>query len=161
MSKTKKNDDISIRNLLPRPAKFKLAQFPDFEFKLKPCTGGMLVNMANAFGDVESLLSTPSVENISKIAMSLLEHEGKTKFKMQEVKVIDNLTGEETDEKIGGYILLMHSIRGTAEQYSIYGAILKSMGYSDKDADGMMEQLHAGVDKLVNDKLEESKNEKK
>ena len=149
-----KESEISLENLLPSPSSFKLNQFEGHLFKLKPCTGGILFDISQKLGDVEKLLSIPSAENISKIALMLMEYESAVKFKKQTVKTIDALTGEEGEADMGGYVLLMHSIQGINEQYSIYGAILISLGYSKEDSDKTIKKLKDGINKVVNNEID-------
>jgi hypothetical protein len=145
---------IDLTSLMPTKSTFKLTQFGDFEFALKPCTGGLLVSLSTDVGDIEKLLSMPSAENVSKIAMGLMEYESAVKFKAQEVKIINPLTGEDTVKKMGGYELLMNSIQGINEQYNIYGAILQSMGYGKKESDDMVKKLKDGINKVINNHAE-------
>jgi len=155
MSDEKKAEIIKLEDLIPSSSSFTLKMFEDFEFKLKPCTGGMLIEMTRAIGNIESLLANPNAENISKIAMSLFEYDSAVKFKKQTVKTIDVNTGDESEAEIGGYFLLMHSISGTAEQYSIYGAILKSFGYDQTRIDDLIKKIKDSMNDAVNNKINE------
>lgn len=152
-------NELRLEDLIPLPTSFKLKQFKEFEFMLRPCTGGMLVDMAHNIGNIETLLGNPGVENISKIALFLMEYESACKFKKQQVKVID-LEGNEKDIEIGGYKLLMQTIQGIEEQYSIYGAILLSLGYKKEKADTLIKKIKDGFNQLVNDRVEESSKKK-
>lgn len=157
-------DEIKIENLIPSSSSFKLEMFKGFEFKLNPCTGGMLVDMSRKIGDIEKLLSIPSAENISKIAIMLMEFDSAVKFKKQKVKTIDVMTGDENEVEIGGYTLLMHSIQGVNEQCAMYAAVLISLGYSKKNADKVIKKLKDGINKVINnevDKLSKKKMKKK
>ena len=156
-----KKEEIKLEDLIPVSSMFKLAQFKDFEFNLRPCTGSMLISMSEQFGDVLDLIKTPSVENISKIAMSLMEHESAVKFKKQKVKFIDVVTGDENEMDVGGYSLLMQTINGLSEQYAIYEAILVSFGYGKKQSAEMIKGLKAGVNKMVSDSLKDPVKKKK
>lgn len=144
-----------IASLIPTNSSFKLKQFDDFEFQLKPCTGGQLAEMNNRIGNVEALMATPTSENISKIALSLMDYESSLKFKKQTVKFIDTMTGEETEEDIGGYKLLMRAIGGINEQYQIYKAILESIGYSKEEAKRISDQLRDGISGEINKAADE------
>ena len=150
-----KESSIKLENLIPISSIFKLNQFKDFEFKLKPCTGGILIDMSKSIGVIEELLTVPNAENVSKIAMSLMEYESALKFKKQNVKFVDVMTGDENEVEIGGYKLLMHAIQGITEQYLIYGAILKSMGYGEKRTEEMIKKLTDGMNKMVNETLDD------
>ncbi len=151
--------ELKLEDLIPLPTSFKLKQFKDFEFNLRPCTGGMLVYMAHSIGNIETLLANPSIENISKIALTLMEYDSAVKFKKQQVKIID-LEGNEKEIEIGGYKLLMQTIQGIEEQYSVYRAILLSLGYKKEQADDLIKKIKDGFNKLVNDKLDERSKKK-
>ena len=154
---------IELENLLPSSSEFKLKQFENQVFKLRPCTGGMLVEISKNVGNVEKMLSMPSAENISKLSLALMEYESAKTFKVQNVKLIDVMTGEEVEKKIGGYELLMHAIQGIKEQFDIYRAILESLGYSSEQANDTVNKLKDGLNKMVNSEInrEEEKLDKK
>ena len=153
--------EINLENLIPTSSVFELKQYDNFEFKLRPCTGGMLVDMTEMLGNLEDLLGIPNAENISKIAMFLLEHSSAVKFKKQKVKIINTLTGDETEIDMGGYRVLMHSIRGINEQYNIYKAILLSLGYDEEKSNDMIKRLKEGINKLVNNEINNESKKKK
>ena len=147
--------EISLESLIPKATSFTLRQFGEFCFKLRPCTGGMLVDMTHSIGNIETLLGAPSIENISKIALTLMEYSSAVKFKKQQVKIID-IEGNEKEIEIGGYKLLMQCVQGIEEQYSIYRAILLSLGYKKDQADDLIKKIKDGFNQLVNDRVEES-----
>lgn len=155
-----KQEEISLENLIPTSSSFKLTRFVDFEFNLKPCTGGILVEMGRKLGNIETLLSVPSAENISKLALMLMEYDSAVKFKKEKVKIIDVLTGDEDEIEMGGYKLLMHSIQGLKEQYDIYRCILQSLGYGVEQADNVINKLKDGMNKAVNDKVKDDSKKK-
>jgi len=151
-----KDSKINLENLMPTPSCFSLKQFGEFEFKLKPCTGGLLMDISRKIGNVEKLLGNPSAENISKMAMMLMEYDSAVKFKKQTVKTIDVLTGNEEDVDLGGYVLFAHSIQGIGEQFNIYGAILRSLGYKKEQTDDIIKKLKDSANDIVNNEIDKS-----
>lgn len=147
------NKEIDLAELIPGPSSFKLIQFDEFEFRLKPCTSGRLIEMTDRLGNIEKILALPTAENVSKIAMMLMEIDSAQKFKKQKVKIIDVMSGDEIEAEIGGYKLMMECISGIKEQYSIYGAILRSLGYTKKDSEKIVKKMTDGINKVVNDEL--------
>lgn len=153
--------EISLENLIPQKSTFKLQKFPDFEFNLEPCTAGKMIDIGHKFGDVEKLLSIPSAENVSKLALSLMEYNSAVKFKKQNVKTIDAVTGEESEADIGGFLLMAHCLNGMAEQFDVYRAILESIGYGKDQAKNTIDKLKDGINKMVDHSLNEDKKVKK
>lgn len=149
---TKNEERVDIINLIPKNSEFSLSQFKNEKFKLVPCTGYKLMEISQSLGKVEDLLSYPTAENISKLAMSLMDYKSASKFKKQNVKKIDVLTGEESTESIGGYRLLMSCISSISEQYDIYGAILVSLGYGNSKVKEMVDSLKNGVSEISSGK---------
>lgn len=156
-----KKNEIKLENLIPKSSTFKLKMFKDFNFKLNPCTGGMLIKISQKFGDVEELIGNPSAENVSKLAMMLMEYESAIKFKKQTVKTIDVLTGDEAETEVGGYILFANCIQGVGEQFGVYGAILKSLGYGSEQTDSIIKKLNESINGIVNKRIDESLKKKK
>lgn len=148
-----KESKIDIQDLIPQPSSFKLKMFEGFKFKLKPCTGGMLIDIANTLGNIQDLLSLPNAENVSKIAMALMEYESAVKFKKQSVKTIDVMTGDESEIDIGGYSLLMHSIQGLSEHLDVYGAILMSLGHTKQNANKVLKEMKDTINGTVNSEI--------
>lgn len=147
-------NEVKLEELLPTGSIFNLKRFNDFEFLVQPCTTGKLMDMTKRLGDIEKLLTIPSAENVSKIAMMLLDYDSAIKFKKQTVKIIDVMTGDETETEIGGYKILMHSIEGIKEQYSIYKCILLSLGYGENKASNIINELLESMNKSVNETIE-------
>lgn len=142
-------EKIDISSLIPTESKFLLGQFPGIEFKLTPCTGGKLAEMNKRFGNVEKLLAMPDAESVSKIALSLMEFESAKHFRKRKVSYIDPLTGDEVETEDGGFSLMSKSIAGLNEQWSVYEAILISLGYEDSKAKATVKQLKEGFDKAI------------
>ena len=151
--------EIELENLIPSNSSFELNQFPGHVFELRPCTGGMLIDMSKKIGNIEKVLSIPSAENVSKMAMMLMDYDSAVKFKAQKVKTIDVLTGKEEVTEMGGYKILMHSIQGISEQYDVYRAILESLGYAKDKSSEIIKELKSGINKIVNQDI--NKKEKK
>lgn len=149
-------NNFRIEDLIPTDSIFKLKRFGDIEFKLKPCTGGMLISMSKRIGNVEAMLTNPSGENISKMALSLMDYESAKHFKQQQVKIVDVITGEESEETIGGFAILLHSMGGIKEQYSVYGAVLESMGHDKQKVKKVIDDLIKSLSDAVQDKIEGS-----
>lgn len=147
-------NEIKLEELLPISSTFSLKRFDDFEFLIQPCTTGKLMDMTKRLGDIEKLLTIPSAENISKIAMMLLDYDSAVKFKKQKVKIIDVMSGDEVETEVGGYKILMHSIEGIKEQYSIYRCILLSLGYGKEKTDGIIKELISSMNKNVNETIQ-------
>ena len=147
-------NEIKLEELLPISSTFKLKRFDDFEFKVQPCTTGMLMEMTKRLGNIEKLLTIPSAENVSKIAMMLLDYDSAVKFKKQTVKIVDVMSGEEIETEIGGYKILMHSVEGIKEQYLIYRCILLSLGYGENKTESIIKELIESMNKNVNEKIE-------
>lgn len=146
-------DDIKLENLIPSPSTFDLEKFPDMTFNLKPCTGEKYIEMAKELGDLESVIATPSAENISKLAMILMSPDSAEKLKEQKVRVID-INGKVKKIKMGGYILLMYLITSIDEQYKIYGAVLKAFGYSEKITKEIIKELTIEVKESLKKKTQ-------
>lgn len=144
---------MDITQLRPTIAKFKLNLFGDYEFKLKPCTGGMIIDMSEMYGPVDAMLYYPTVANVSKLAMYLFDYDSSAKFKKQSVKYINVENGEEETKEIGGYKLLAHSIQGVNEQMEVYKAILTSMGYKKEDTEKMAKQFIDNINGVVEENL--------
>ena len=140
---------FDIGDLVPVRSSFTLAQFGDEEFYLEPCTGGKLIEISKTIGNIDRILSVPSAENISKLALMLMNYESSVHFKVQQVKKVDVLTGEESTEKIGGYKLLAACIRGMKEQFAIYKAILLSVGYEESMAEELVGELKKSIEDAV------------
>ena len=129
-------ESIKLQNLFPKPATFTLKQVENRTFHLDPCTPLKMMEIEETFGNFENMIAKPSAENVSKLALSLMTNEDKIFFKQQTVKTIDVITGESKEIKIGGFKLLMNLVLlSVSEIYSIYAAILESIGLDRKEID--------------------------
>lgn len=155
-------EKIDLGTLFPSSSKFKLSQVKDKEFKLKPCTPAIMMEIDKRFGSMENLLAYPDAKNISILALSLMEDEDKLFFSKRAVKTIDIYTGDEEMREIGGVDLFMSLISlSVTELYQVYGAILESIGLDKKEIDGIIKMYKDGINKIANKEIDQTVKKKK
>lgn len=147
---------MKIQNLIPKKSSFRLSAI-DADIELLPCTARRMVKMAEVLGgEIEQMLAMPNADNVSKMAIMLMAPESMEHFKKQKVTLID-LEGNIEESEIGGAALLMNLIYGVSEQFSIYIAILESLGWPKEKAEDQAQRYIDAVNGIVEKKIEDSK----
>lgn len=146
---------IKINELLPTESSFKLSLARTKEFKLRPCTIGLLAEMNELIGNVESMLSTVSLEGVCKIALFLMNHDDALFFKKQTVKFVDVITGDEKEKSTGGYKLLMSLVKNVNEHCDIYSSVLDSLGHDKEKTKEIIKKFIDSLNGVINKSIDE------
>lgn len=150
-----------INKIKPRKSAFKLEQFGEDEFVLRPCTARILAEMNDNIITLEELLKTPSAENTAKAAMFLMEIDSARRFGKQEVEYMNVETGDIETKTIGGYRLLMDVITGFDDQMKVLSAVLRSTGFSEDQVKGIVEEITDSINKYIDQSIKEQSVKKK
>lgn len=148
-----------ISKVVPKRSFFQLKVFGDEKLYLAPASAKKLLEIENKYGGIETILSVPSAENLSKTALSLMEISSAKKFIKQKIECFDVETGEVNEKYIGGYELLMESISGFNEQFGILRAIMESLGFKQSEAQLVIDEITKKINGKV-DHIEKKSQEK-
>ena len=104
-----------LTDLKPTNASFFLS-LPNRQFTLRPCTPQDIIELGEIGVDVEYVIKSPLANDLCRIALYLMVFEDAKEFKTQNVRKINVDTGEETEETLGGFKLLVKLIGSIKEQ---------------------------------------------
>lgn len=126
---------MKLEDLNPKDAVFKINQFGDQEFTIRKFTLSDEIWLNQTFGtSLQEIFKSVDMDAISRIIFHQLAPDDKLVFQKQNVKLVNDDTGEVTEETIGGYRLLQKCIpggvSGTIEKTVLLNALLETLGVS-------------------------------
>ncbi len=133
-----------LNELFPQSIKFNLKQIKE-DLYFPAITLDKYIQVSNRIGNIDELLSSGNLEIICRIAFNFLDFETAKMFSSQEIKYIDDETGEIKREKYSGYHLLMRLIKDEEDVLTLSKAILKAIGYKNEDIEKMFNDAQENI----------------
>lgn len=131
---------IRLQDLIPEAAEFSL-RITGKTYRLRPFNLADEAWLHQTFGEqIQKIFEEIRMQEIARIVFHQLEPESQREFAAQEVRIIDEATGEEKVERIGGATLLYQVISGFDEKLAIFRALMQTIGVSRQLLDGELEQ---------------------
>lgn len=133
---------MDLLDIVPKRAELTLGGLPEKTLFLRPKTPADEIWANSTLGaDAHAKINTLDPETVARLVFHQLETESQAIFKKQTVKIVNEDTGEELEETIGGWPLMLRCVHGHGDLVAMLRAFNRSVGLTEVHEKAMQKRI--------------------